>query len=97
MHKKLIIITGASSGIGFAMAKLFGDAGFSLGLIARRTDALKSLNLPHSLCLPVDVGDNHELKKAIQIIEQEFGPVDCLINNAGFSKDGDFLEINHTD
>jgi NADP-dependent 3-hydroxy acid dehydrogenase YdfG len=89
MNKSLIIITGASSSIGAAIAKIFSDAGYPLGLLARNLDAMKELNLPNTLCVSVDVTDFDALQKAIRQCEQKFGTVDCLINNAGFAKGGD--------
>jgi len=97
MKKPLVIITGASSGIGAAIAQIFSAAGYPLGLFARNLDAMKKLNLPNAICLSVDITDINVLKNAVQISENEFGPVDCLINNAGYAKGGDFTEINHAD
>lgn len=97
MNKPLIIITGASSGIGTAMAKVFSEARYPLGLLARNKDAMERLNLPNIICLSADVTDINELQNAIQIAEERFGPVDCLINNAGFVKGGDFNELSHDD
>jgi NADP-dependent 3-hydroxy acid dehydrogenase YdfG len=97
MNKPLIVITGASSGIGAAMAQVFSNAGHPVGLIARNLDAMKKLNLKNSLCQSVDVTDYNALTKAINTLQNEFGPIDCLVNNAGFSKGGDFTEIEHHD
>src|SRR5262249_10255046 len=97
MNKPLVIITGASSGIGAAIAKVFSDAGYSLGLLARNLEAMEKLNLPNALCISVDVTDFDTFKKAIQQCETKFGAVDCLINNAGFAKGGDFTELDHAD
>ena len=83
MNKPLVIITGASSGIGSAMAKIFSVSGYSLGLIARNLDAMKNLNLPNSICLSADVSNKAALENAINAIKEKLGPVDCLINNAG--------------
>jgi NADP-dependent 3-hydroxy acid dehydrogenase YdfG len=55
MHKPLIIITGASSGIGAATARLFAAAGHPLLLIARRLERLQALALPNCLCRAVDI------------------------------------------
>ena len=83
MNKPLIVITGASSGIGAALAERFSEAGHPLLLLARRVDKLKALELPNTLCRQVDVTDTADFKAAIAEAEDEFGPVDCLINNAG--------------
>ncbi len=97
MSKALVIITGASSGIGAAMAKIFSQAGYSLGLFARNLEALQQLNLPHTHYQSVDVTDYQAFRAATKSAEQKFGPVDCLINNAGYAKAGDFLEIDPVD
>lgn len=96
-HKPLIIITGASSGIGAEIAKQFSQVGFSLGLLARNFKALEELNLPDALCLETDVTDILAFKNAIIEAEKKFGPVNGLINNAGFAKSGDFASIAHTE
>ncbi|MCT4657090.1 MAG: SDR family oxidoreductase [Cohaesibacter sp.] len=83
MTKSLIAITGASSGIGAAMAKRFSEAGYSLLLLARRINKLKALNLPDTLCRSVDVTDREAMAAAIREAETIHGPVDCMINNAG--------------
>ncbi len=95
MNKPLVIITGASSGIGAAMAKIFSAAGYSLGLFARNLDAMEKLNLPNAICLSVDITDNTAFKGAIQKAEDKFGQIDLLCNNAGFVKAGDFIDIGH--
>ncbi len=81
--KKLIVITGASSGIGEAIARRLSDEGHPLLLLARRVERLTALNLPNTLCEKVDVTDKASFETAIAKAEAEFGPVDGLINNAG--------------
>ncbi|UJF18603.1 SDR family oxidoreductase [Vibrio sp. SS-MA-C1-2] len=81
--KKLIVITGASSGIGEAIAKLFSADGHPLLLLARRVEKLEALNLPNTLCEKVDVTDKATFEAAIAKAEAQYGPVDCLVNNAG--------------
>ncbi len=95
MNKPLVVITGASSGIGAAMAKAFSQEGYSLGLLARRVEMMEDLQLPNAVCLPVDVTNIDEFDQALRIAEEKFGEVDCLINNAGFVKGGDFTEVGH--
>lgn len=83
MNKPLIAITGASSGIGAAFARLFSQAGHPLLLMARRVDQLEALQLPNALCKAVDVTDLEALQSAVAEAETQYGPIDCLINNAG--------------
>jgi NADP-dependent 3-hydroxy acid dehydrogenase YdfG len=95
MNKSLVIITGASSGIGAGIAKQFSAAGFPLGLLARNLKAMEELSLPNSLCIETDVTDFAAVQKAVTLAEKKFGPVDCLINNAGIGYNGDFTSLSH--
>lgn len=81
--KQLIVITGASSGIGAAMAKAFSAKGHPLLLLARRIEPMQALGLDNCLAVSVDVTDADAMKAAIASAEAKFGPVGCLINNAG--------------
>ncbi|EHH2483142.1 SDR family oxidoreductase [Vibrio parahaemolyticus] len=81
--KKLVVITGASSGIGEAIARRFSEEGHPLLLVARRVERLEALNLPNTLCERVDVTDQASLITAIEKAEAQFGPADVLVNNAG--------------
>ncbi|QVJ96567.1 SDR family oxidoreductase [Mycoplasma mycoides subsp. capri] len=81
--KKLVVITGASSGIGLACAKYFSNKGHPLLILARRKELLDDLNLPNTLTARVDVRDFNQLYQAIKQAENIYGPVDLLINNAG--------------
>jgi NADP-dependent 3-hydroxy acid dehydrogenase YdfG len=83
MSKKLVVITGASSGIGKATAKAFSRAGYPLLLLGRRVELMEEMNLPDTLCAKVDVTDMDSFKKAIDAAEEKCGNIDCLINNAG--------------
>ncbi|MGI5256648.1 SDR family oxidoreductase [Streptomyces angustmyceticus] len=81
--KPLIVITGASSGIGAATARLLSAQGHPLLLLARRLEKLEELALPESLCRKVDVTDREALQAAVREAEERFGPADAIINNAG--------------
>ncbi|WP_438464651.1 SDR family oxidoreductase [Marinomonas sp. PE14-40] len=81
--KKLVVITGASSGIGAAIAKQLSEQGHPLLLLARRVDKLRDLNLANTLCEPLDVTDYEGFQKAVAKAEALYGPTDCLVNNAG--------------
>ena len=83
MGKSLIIITGASSGIGEAAARLLSAAGHPLLLLARRVERLQALDLPNTLSRRVDITDRPTLLAAVAEAEAQFGPADALINNAG--------------
>lgn len=81
--RPLIVITGASSGIGLATARLFSSHGHPLLLLARRLEKMLALDLPQTLALSVDVTDRAALAAAVQEGEKRFGPVDAIVNNAG--------------
>ena len=87
-NKKLIAITGASSGIGAAMAKAFSLAGYPLLLMARRIELMEAMSLPNAICKKVDVLDLEGMKDAISEAEEIHGKVDCMINNAGVMING---------
>ncbi|MFK0573731.1 SDR family oxidoreductase [Endozoicomonas sp.] len=97
MSKPLVVITGASSGIGEAVAHQFSEAGHPLLLIARRLDRLEALNLPNTLCRKVDVTKREEVIAAIAEAEEVYGPVDCLVNNAGLMQLGSAHEQDPTE
>lgn len=79
----LVVITGASSGIGAATARAFAAAGHPLLLIARRLEPMAALGLADAELAAVDVTNTDAVRAAIARAEERFGPVDLLINNAG--------------
>jgi len=84
-------ITGASSGIGEALALAFHGAGAKLILSARREDELKRVQSacggePGTLFLPMDVTDAEELPKKTQLALSMFGGIDVLVLNAGITQ-----------
>ncbi|MBA4710171.1 SDR family oxidoreductase [Aquitalea aquatica] len=83
MRPPLIIISGASSGIGAATARLLSSHGHPLLLLARRLERLQALQLPHTLCRAVDITDRAAVLQAVAEAEQQFGPADAIVNNAG--------------
>ena len=90
MAAPLTVITGATHGIGRALALAFGREGHPLLLIARHAETIQELaGHPHRFAA-ADVTDYAALAAAIGEAEAQFGPVDCLINNAGFIHIGDF-------
>ncbi len=90
----LIIITGASSGIGLATAKMLSKRGHPLLLLARRLDAMQRLNLPNTLCKSVDITDRKAVLAAVHEAEAAFGPADAIVNNAGVMLLGEVVKQN---
>ena len=86
MTKPLAVITGASSGIGEATAKVFSEAGYPTLLLARRIEIMESFNLKNSICKKVDVRDRDALVAAVREAEAIYGPTDMMFNNAGVAR-----------
>lgn len=97
MNKPLVIITGASSSIGAAVAKIFSEAGYATALLARNKSIMDALHLENSISIECDVTHIKSVNQAINMAQEKFGTVDCLINNAGFAKGGEFTEVSHED
>jgi NADP-dependent 3-hydroxy acid dehydrogenase YdfG len=92
MSKPLIVITGASSGIGASTAQLLSAQGHPLLLLARRVERMQALELPNTLCRAVDITDRAAVLQAVAEAEAQFGPVDGLVNNAGVMLLGKMVE-----
>jgi len=89
MKKPLVIITGASSGIGQQTAIRFSEAGYPLLLLGRNVESLEAMQLPNAMVKAVDVTDAQALNAAIKAAEAEYGPADALLNIAGVMLLGD--------
>lgn len=95
-----ILITGASSGIGYEMARQLARKNFNLILVARRVDQLRQLRgeliQKHNIrvdYLPYDLAEPHAAQDLYQQIQEKKYVVTGLINNAGFGDYGDFVEM----
>jgi len=97
--KEVVVITGASAGVGRATARLFGERGACVGLIARSRRRLEAAKKEieaaggHSLALVADVANAQEIETAAEQIENEFGPIDIWINNAMATVFAPFHEV----
>lgn len=83
--QELVVVTGASSGIGLECARLFCKEGYPVLCLARSIDSMKSQlgSLPHVMIEKCDVTNLKEFEDTIRKAEQVYGPTFCLINNAG--------------
>jgi NADP-dependent 3-hydroxy acid dehydrogenase YdfG len=88
LRDRVVVVTGASSGIGAAVARALAAAGAKVALAARREEALEGVRagLPdgaESLVHPTDVTDRGQVVELVKRAEEELGPVDVLVNCAG--------------
>ncbi|MFF3484200.1 SDR family oxidoreductase [Streptomyces sp. NPDC002701] len=83
----VVLVTGASSGIGAATARAASRAGARVVLIARREERIqqlaKELGESVALAVPCDVTDRSQIEGAVQAAIERFGQIDVLVNNAG--------------
>lgn len=96
LSNKVAIITGASRGIGKAIAETLSAEGMSVALAARSADELESVakSLPNeSLVQAIDLREPDSANQIITATIDRFGKLDLLVNNAGATKRGDFLTL----
>jgi NADP-dependent 3-hydroxy acid dehydrogenase YdfG len=86
---KVAVVTGASSGIGAATARLLGARGWQVALVARRADRLHEVAADveaaggHALVVPMDAADHHAARRLHDLVLGEFGVPDAIVNAAG--------------
>lgn len=86
MRSLVVVITGASSGIGAALAELLGARGIPLGLVARRAEALRAVaerSGPAAYPIVADMTRREEVRGAVAAALERFGRVDVWVNNVG--------------
>jgi NAD(P)-dependent dehydrogenase (short-subunit alcohol dehydrogenase family) len=85
---EVVVVTGASAGVGRATVRAFARRGASIGLIARGTDGLEAGRADvetlggQALIFPADVADAEKMEEAAARVEEAFGPIDIWVNNA---------------
>ena len=91
MEKKIVMVTGATSGIGEACAKKFANGGYNVIITGRRHDKLEALKTQleaqgaRVLALTFDVREREAARKEVEIIDGEWADIDVLVNNAGLA------------
>ncbi|MGE5226878.1 MAG: SDR family NAD(P)-dependent oxidoreductase [Planctomycetaceae bacterium] len=100
LRGRVVVVTGASSGIGEATAVAFAQRGAKVVLAARRRDRLEDLADRieraggRALALACDVTHREEVERLPAIVREALGPTDVLINNAGVPGGGDFVDLS---
>ena len=100
LEGKVVLVTGASSGIGRATALALSEAGARVAVGARRADRLKDLvrDAPgEMLALDLDVTDQQSVQDAVAATAERFGGLDILVNNAGVMLSGPILDADTTE
>src|SRR5919201_4269330 len=103
MHRPVLVITGASAGIGRATARIFGRRGWHVGLIARGVDGLEAAKREieatggEALVLPADVANHDEVEAAAERVQREWGAIDVWVNGAMATIFCEFTAISPAD
>jgi len=85
LHGKTAIVTGASSGIGLATARLLAENGVRVGLVSRSANLLEEFSetMPGSRAFPADMTKIPQIRQMVKKVQEYFGRIDILVNNAG--------------
>ncbi len=94
---KIVLITGASSGIGKETAKLFAQNGYSVYAAARRLERMDDLQSAGARIIKMDVADEQSIVNGVEQIIKNEGKIDILVNNAGFGLYGAIEDVSIED
>lgn len=97
MFMKKVIITGASRGIGFELAKRFAENNFDVLAISRNDKPINELGIENVTAISVDISNKNDLKKVQGFVASKWNEVDILIHNAGFLINKPFAELTKED
>lgn len=90
---KVVLVTGASSGIGADTARRLRQAGHTVYAGARRIERMADLEKEGIHALALDVTDSSSIQRAIATILEQHGRIDCLVNNAGYGSYGSVEDV----
>lgn len=100
IREKVVIITGASQGIGLATARLFAQSGAKVALVARSAETLQHIEAEWRVqkievrAFPADLRNAEAIRSVVNAIVQTYGRVDVLINNAGQGVSGAIADLD---
>lgn len=96
LHGKRVLLSGGSRGVGVYIAKTLSEAGAKVALLARSEGAMRKVaeRLPgDGLVCKADLAEPQTLKEAVDRVEQTWGGIDVLVNNAVYYQEQDFLQV----
>ena len=103
LEGKVAIVTGASRGIGAAIAKKLAEEGASVALCARNLAACEAIaravreSGAEAMAMAVDVADTAQVDACVKAVLEKFGRIDIMVNNAGITKDGLLMRMTDAD
>jgi 3-oxoacyl-[acyl-carrier protein] reductase len=105
LENKVALVTAASKGIGFGTAKILAQEGCKVVICSRSKDEIektgeaisKSTGNKNILAIPVDITNESEIDRALNVVKGEFGSIDILAYNTGSPKVSPFLELSNED
>src|SRR5438105_9176547 len=98
-RRKIVVVTGASSGVGRAAVRAFAGAGYDVALLARGNEGLEAAAKEveqaggRAVAIPTDVADAEQVDAAAELVERELGPIDVWVNDAMTSVFSPFKEM----
>jgi short-subunit dehydrogenase len=93
VDRKVVLITGCSSGIGKALCIVFHEKGYRVVATARRLDSIEDLKSKGMAVERLDVTNHDDIERVVRSVLEREGHIDCLVNNAGFGLIAPLLDV----